>query len=77
MEVLIDLVRVTDVLLTTTAHGAATAWASTTKIFLPYKPDHAHPVAMSGYGYSGPDQLRLSWGPILEAHSGMSLGERL
>ena len=43
---------------------------------LPYKPDLIR-VAMSGYGYTGPDQMRPSWGPILEAHSGMSLGERI
>ena len=29
-------------------------------------------VSLSGYGSTGPDQERVSWGPMLEAHSGMA-----
>jgi crotonobetainyl-CoA:carnitine CoA-transferase CaiB-like acyl-CoA transferase len=29
-------------------------------------------IGLSGYGASGPDQDRVSWGPMLEAHSGLA-----
>ncbi len=29
-------------------------------------------VSLSGYGATGPDQARVSWGPMLEAHSGLN-----
>jgi crotonobetainyl-CoA:carnitine CoA-transferase CaiB-like acyl-CoA transferase len=29
-------------------------------------------VSLSGYGHTGPDRMRVSWGPILESHSGMA-----
>jgi benzylsuccinate CoA-transferase BbsF subunit len=70
-EVLIDLVRVTDILLDNYSPRGSHSMGLDYEALVPYKPDLIR-VAMSGYGYSGPDQLRPSWGPILEAHSGMS-----
>jgi crotonobetainyl-CoA:carnitine CoA-transferase CaiB-like acyl-CoA transferase len=70
-EVLIDLVRVTDVLLDNYSPRGSHRMGLDYETLVPYKPDLIR-VAMSGYGYSGPDQMRPSWGPILEAHSGMN-----
>ncbi len=70
-DVLIDLVRVSDVVLDNYSPRGSRSMGLDYEALLPYKPDLIR-VAMSGYGYTGPDQMRPSWGPILEAHSGMA-----
>ncbi len=70
-EVLLDLVRVTDVLLDNYSPRGSSNMGLDYEALVPYKPDLIR-IAMSGYGYTGPDRMRPSWGPILEAHSGMT-----
>jgi crotonobetainyl-CoA:carnitine CoA-transferase CaiB-like acyl-CoA transferase len=70
-EVLIDLVRVSDIVLDNYSPRGSRSMGLDYEALVPYKPDLIR-VAMSGYGYTGPDQMRPSWGPILEAHSGMA-----
>jgi crotonobetainyl-CoA:carnitine CoA-transferase CaiB-like acyl-CoA transferase len=70
-EVLWDLIKVSDVVLDNLSprgiRSMGLDWESVSEV----KEDLIR-VSLSGYGHTGPDQMRPSWGPILEAHSGMT-----
>ncbi len=70
-EVLLDLVRACDVVLDNYSPRGVRSMGLDYESLAPHKPDLIR-IALSGYGHTGPDQMRPSWGPILEAHSGMT-----
>ncbi|MBO0728817.1 MAG: CoA transferase [Acidimicrobiaceae bacterium] len=70
-EILLDLVRISDIVLDNYSPRGIRSMGLDYETLVTHKPDLIR-VAMSGYGYTGPDQMRPSWGPILEGHSGMT-----
>jgi crotonobetainyl-CoA:carnitine CoA-transferase CaiB-like acyl-CoA transferase len=70
-EVLIDLIKESDVILDNLSPRGIRSMGLDYESLVDVKPDLIR-VSLSGYGHTGPDQMRPSWGPILEAHSGMT-----
>ncbi len=70
-EILIDLVKQTDVVLDNLSPRGIRSMEIRYEDLVEHRPDLIR-VSLSGYGHTGPDQMRPSWGPILEAHSGMT-----
>jgi crotonobetainyl-CoA:carnitine CoA-transferase CaiB-like acyl-CoA transferase len=70
-EALIELIKVSDIVLDNFSprgiRGMGLDWESLKEI----NPRLIR-VSLSGYGHTGPDQMRVSWGPNLESHSGMA-----
>lgn len=70
-EALMELIKVSDVVLDNFSprgvRGMGLDWESLREI----NPRLIR-VSLSGYGHTGPDQMRVSWGPNLESHSGMA-----
>ena len=66
-----DLIKASDVILDNLSPRGIRSMGLTYEELVEVKPDLIR-VSLSGYGHTGPDQMRPSWGPILEAHSGMT-----
>jgi len=70
-EALIELIKVSDVVLDNFSprgiRNMGLDWDSLKEI----NPRLVR-ISLSGYGHTGPDQMRVSWGPNLESHSGMA-----
>src|SRR6202012_5472794 len=71
-DVLMDLIGKSDVILDNLSPRGIRSMGLTYEELVEVKPDLIR-VSLSGYGHTGPDQMRPSWGPILEAHSGMTM----
>jgi crotonobetainyl-CoA:carnitine CoA-transferase CaiB-like acyl-CoA transferase len=69
-EVVLDLVRVSDVLMDNYTPHAMTSLKLTWEDLEAVNPQLVR-VSMSGFGYDGPARDRTSWGPIIEANSGL------
>jgi crotonobetainyl-CoA:carnitine CoA-transferase CaiB-like acyl-CoA transferase len=70
-EILTELIKVSDVVLDNFSPRGVRSMGLDYESVLAHNPDVIR-VSLSGYGHTGPDQMRPSWGPILEAHSGMT-----
>jgi crotonobetainyl-CoA:carnitine CoA-transferase CaiB-like acyl-CoA transferase len=69
--VLVDLVKVSDIVVDNYSPGAIRHLGLDYETLRTYNPSLIR-ISMSGYGHTGPAQTHPSWGPILEAQSGMS-----
>jgi crotonobetainyl-CoA:carnitine CoA-transferase CaiB-like acyl-CoA transferase len=70
-EALMELIKVSDVLLDNFSPRGITSMGLDWEAVREINPRLIR-VSLSGYGHTGPDQMRVSWGPNLEAHSGMA-----
>ena len=70
-EVLVDLVKSSDIVLDNFSPGAIRNLGIDYESLLKHNPRLIR-VSLSGYGHSGPAQTHPSWGPILEGQSGMA-----
>jgi crotonobetainyl-CoA:carnitine CoA-transferase CaiB-like acyl-CoA transferase len=70
-DVMVDLVKVSDIVVDNYSPGAIRHLGLDYETLRTYNPSLIR-ISMSGYGHTGPAQAHPSWGPILEAQSGMS-----
>lgn len=70
-EVFIDLVKVSDIVLNNYSPRGVASLGLDYEQLSQYNP-RVITVSMSGYGQTGPDAMRVSLGPVLEAHSGLA-----
>ncbi len=70
-DVLADLVRASDVVLDNYSPRGVKSLGIDHESLARWNP-RIISVSLSGYGHTGPDRMRVSWGPILESHSGMA-----
>ncbi len=70
-EVFVDLVRVSDIVLNNYSPRGVASLGLDYQQLSEYNP-RIITVSMSGYGLTGPDSMRVSLGPVLEAHSGLA-----
>jgi crotonobetainyl-CoA:carnitine CoA-transferase CaiB-like acyl-CoA transferase len=70
-DVLADLVRSSDVVLDNYSPRGVKSLGIDHESLARWNP-RIISVSLSGYGHTGPDRMRVSWGPILESHSGMA-----
>ena len=70
-EVLADLVRASDVVLDNYSPRGVKSLGIDHESLARWNP-RILSVSLSGYGHTGPDRMRVSWGPILESHSGLA-----
>jgi crotonobetainyl-CoA:carnitine CoA-transferase CaiB-like acyl-CoA transferase len=70
-DVLADLVRASDVVLDNYSPRGVKSLGIDHESLALWNP-RIISVSLSGYGHTGPDRMRVSWGPILESHSGMA-----
>jgi crotonobetainyl-CoA:carnitine CoA-transferase CaiB-like acyl-CoA transferase len=70
-EVLADLVRASDVVLDNYSPRGVESLGIDHETLARWNPRIVS-VSLSGYGHTGPDRMRVSWGPILESHSGLA-----
>jgi crotonobetainyl-CoA:carnitine CoA-transferase CaiB-like acyl-CoA transferase len=70
-ELLADLIKVTDIVLDNFSPRGVRSLGIDYESLVALNPALIR-ASLSGYGHTGPDQMRPSWGPILEAHSGMA-----
>jgi crotonobetainyl-CoA:carnitine CoA-transferase CaiB-like acyl-CoA transferase len=70
-DVLADLVRASDVVLDNYSPRGVKSLGIDYESLVGWNPRIVR-VSLSGYGHTGPDRMRVSWGPILESHSGMA-----
>jgi crotonobetainyl-CoA:carnitine CoA-transferase CaiB-like acyl-CoA transferase len=70
-DVLADLVRASDVVLDNYSPRGVESLGIDHESLLRWNPRIVG-VSLSGYGHTGPDRMRVSWGPILESHSGLA-----
>ncbi len=70
-EVFTDLVRVSDIVLNNYSPRGVASLGLDYERLAQYNP-RIITVSMSGYGLTGPDSMRVSLGPVLEAHSGLA-----
>jgi len=70
-DVLADLVRASDVVLDNYSPRGVKSLGIDHESLARWNPRIVS-VSLSGYGHTGPDRMRVSWGPILESHSGMA-----
>jgi crotonobetainyl-CoA:carnitine CoA-transferase CaiB-like acyl-CoA transferase len=70
-EVLADLVRASDLVLDNYSPRGVESLGIDHESLARWNPRIVS-VSLSGYGHTGPDRMRVSWGPILESHSGLA-----
>ena len=70
-EVFVDLVRISDIVLDNYSPRGVASLGLDYEQLSKYNP-RIITVSMSGYGLTGPDSMRVSLGPVLEAHSGLA-----
>jgi crotonobetainyl-CoA:carnitine CoA-transferase CaiB-like acyl-CoA transferase len=70
-DVLADLVRASDVVLDNYSPRGVKSLGIDHESLARWNP-RIISVSLSGYGHTGPDRMRVSWGPILESHSGLA-----
>jgi crotonobetainyl-CoA:carnitine CoA-transferase CaiB-like acyl-CoA transferase len=70
-DVFVDLVRVSDIVLNNYSPRGVASLGLDYEHLKEYNP-RIITVSMSGYGLTGPDSMRVSLGPVLEAHSGLA-----
>jgi crotonobetainyl-CoA:carnitine CoA-transferase CaiB-like acyl-CoA transferase len=70
-EVFVDLVRVSDIVLNNYSPRGVASLGLDYEQLSEYNP-RIITISMSGYGLTGPDSMRVSLGPVLEAHSGLA-----
>ncbi len=70
-EIFVELVRASDIVVNNFSPKGAQSLGIDHETLARYNPDVVS-VSLSGYGHTGPDAMRVAWGQILEAHSGLA-----